>query len=154
MRRVSFGLESGSQRLLDLMNKGSSVEGNSEFIRNAHEAGLSIRCTMFKGFPGETAEDMEATADFLEAHSPYLDRVRFNDFSLLHDTPIFKAVMEHGGAMDSLTVRTLHDRRARAEYRNPPWRAGATGAPRRGRWPPSTASTAARCGTRPGSSTG
>ncbi|RVU17185.1 B12-binding domain-containing radical SAM protein [Methylobacterium oryzihabitans] len=119
MRRVSFGLESGSQRLLDLMNKGSSVEGNSEFIRNAHEAGLSIRCTMFKGFPGETAEDMEATADFLETHSPYLDRVRFNDFSLLHDTPIFKAVMERGGAMDTLTVRTLHDRRARAEYRNP-----------------------------------
>lgn len=119
MRRVSFGLESGSQRLLDLMRKGSSVEGNSEFIRNAHEAGLSIRCTMFKGFPGETAEDMEATADFLEAHSPYVDRVRFNDFSLLQDTPIFKTVMEHGGSTDALMVRALHDRRARAEYRNP-----------------------------------
>ena len=69
MRRVSFGLETGSQRLLDAMQKGSSVEANSEFIRNAHEAGLSVRCTMFKGYPGETAEDLEATADFLERHA-------------------------------------------------------------------------------------
>ncbi|MBP1807495.1 B12-binding domain-containing radical SAM protein [Rubellimicrobium aerolatum] len=119
MRRISFGLESGSQRLLDLMRKGSSVERNSEFIRHAHEAGLSIRCTMFKGFPGETAEDMEATARFLDAHSPYLDRVRFNDFSLQADTPIYRAVMEKGGQAGSLVVRRTEDRRARAEYRNP-----------------------------------
>ncbi len=119
MRRISFGLESGSQRLLDLMRKGSSVEGNAAFIRHAHEAGLSIRCTMFKGFPGETDEDMEATADFLETHSRYLDRVRFNDFSLLQDTPIFKAVMARGTSTDAVLVRFLRERQARAEYRNP-----------------------------------
>jgi radical SAM superfamily enzyme YgiQ (UPF0313 family) len=119
MRRVSFGLESGSQRLLDRMQKGSSIEANAAFIRNAHEAGLSVRCTMFKGFPGETAEDMEATARFLEAHAPYLDRIRFNDFSLQHDTPIYREVMRRGGSMDGFAVRRTHDRRARALYRNP-----------------------------------
>ncbi len=61
MRRVSFGLETGSQRLLDAMDKGSTVEGNAEFLRDAHDAGLSVRCTMFKGYPGETSEDLEAT---------------------------------------------------------------------------------------------
>lgn len=118
MRRISFGLESGSQRLLDLMNKGSDVEGNSEFIRNAHDAGLSIRCTMFKGYPGETADDMEKTAVFLERHSDYLDRVRFNDFSLLQGTPIYTAVMEkmdHSG----LSITRAIDAKARASYRNP-----------------------------------
>jgi anaerobic magnesium-protoporphyrin IX monomethyl ester cyclase len=90
MRRISFGLETGSQRLLDLMQKGSSVEANAEFIRNAHDAGLSVRCTMFKGFPGETVDDLQQTAAFLEKHGPYLDRVRFNDFSVLEDTPIWK----------------------------------------------------------------
>lgn len=118
MRRVSFGLESGSQRLLDLMQKGSSVEANSGFIRNAHEAGLSVRCTMFKGFPGETAEDMAATADFLDKHAPYLDRVRFNEFSLLQDTPIFNALISKTGETSPLEITEIIERKARAEYRH------------------------------------
>ena len=50
MRRINFGLEFGSQALLDRMDKGTSVARNSEFIRDAFEAGLSIRCSMFKGY--------------------------------------------------------------------------------------------------------
>lgn len=127
MRRISFGLESGSQRLLDLMDKGSSVEANSEFIRNAYDAGLSVRCTMFKGFPGETAEDMELTAAFLEAHKPYLDRVRFNEFSLLEDTPIYDAMVrksaetpDEGSPSQAgkLKILKLAHRKAKAEYYN------------------------------------
>lgn len=118
MRRISFGLESGSQRLLDLMKKGSSVEANAAFIRNAHEAGLSIRCTMFKGFPGETVEDMAATANFLEQHAPYLDRVRFNEFSLLQNTPIFDAVLSKAIDESWLEVRSVISHRAKANYRH------------------------------------
>ncbi len=117
MRRISFGLESGSQRLLDLMVKGSNVERNSQFIREAHEAGLSVRCSMFKGFPGETADDMEATARFLEDHVPYLDRVRFNEFSLLQDTPIYDAVVGRQ-SLPGMEVTRLTARRGRAEYRS------------------------------------
>jgi anaerobic magnesium-protoporphyrin IX monomethyl ester cyclase len=117
MRRVSFGLESGSQRMLDLMNKGSNVERNSEFIADAHAAGLSIRCTMFKGFPGETAADMEATATFLEKHASRLDRVRFNEFTLIEDPPIYKAPLAPLGETP-LEVTRILTRNARAEYRN------------------------------------
>lgn len=124
MRRISFGLESGSQSLLDSMRKGSSVEGNSEFIRNAHEVGLSVRCTMFKGFPGETAGDMEQTARFLEVHSAFLDRVRFNEFSLQQDTPIYETVTKNGGTLGALEMRAVNSRIARAAYRN-----GADGDP-------------------------
>lgn len=117
MRRVSFGLESGSQRLLDDMRKGSTVEGNAQFIRDAYEEGLSLRCTMFAGYPGETEEDMAQTADFLEAHEDYLDRVRFNAFSLLDDTPIFKKMAEQSGA-SILTDLRADPQRARMRYRN------------------------------------
>ncbi len=118
MRRISFGLETGSQRLLDLMQKGSSVEANEDFIRNAHEAGLSVRCTMFKGFPGETSEDMAATANFLEKHARYLDRVRFNEFSLLQDTPIFEALVSKSAETSPLEIKAVVEQRARAEYRH------------------------------------
>ena len=115
MRRVSFGLESGSQRLLDLMNKGCTVERNSEFIRQAHAAGLSIRCTMFKGYPGETAEDMQRTADFLAEHAEFLDRVRFNEFSVMQGTPVYEAVVEKNGS--ALSMIDDDTRRAKVRYR-------------------------------------
>lgn len=115
MRRISFGLESGSQRLLDAMKKGCLVERNSQFIKDAYAAGLSIRCTMFKGFPGETEEDMSATADFLEEHGPYLDRVRFNDFTLHTGTPIWRALQETSDVQVSITG--FQHERARASYR-------------------------------------
>jgi anaerobic magnesium-protoporphyrin IX monomethyl ester cyclase len=118
MRRISFGLESGSQRLLDAMHKGASVEANAEFIRNAHAAGLSIRCTMFKGFPGETAEDLECTARFLEEHEPYLDRVRFNEFSIVEDTPIYSEIRDHPWKYPAIRVLHWDHRNGRARYVN------------------------------------
>lgn len=114
MRRISFGLESGSQRLLDEMKKGCSVERNAAFLKNAHEAGLSVRCTMFKGYPGETAADMEATADFLEANAGYIDRVRFNAFMVPIGTPIQQALLEKSA--QGLTLTHTDDRRAQALY--------------------------------------
>ena len=117
MRRISFGLESGSQRMLDLMRKGSDVERNSRFIRDAYDAGLSIRCSMFRGFPGETAEDMEATADFLTEHAQYLDRIRFSDFKLSTGTPIHAALLEKGAVAEELSADDA--RKARRRYRDP-----------------------------------
>lgn len=116
MRRVSFGLESGSQRMLDLMQKGCLVERNSEFIRHAHEAGLSIRCTMFRGFPGETADDMHATVKFLEAHKSYIDRVRFVDFKLSEGTPIHEALLQKNAVAETLIVTRQDSKRAKLFY--------------------------------------
>ncbi|MBL8555034.1 MAG: radical SAM protein [Phenylobacterium sp.] len=116
MRRISFGLESGSQAMLDAMKKGSSVEGNAEFIRTAHEAGLSIRCTMFKGYPGETAEDLDLSAEFLERHADHLDRVRCNEFSIPAETPIHEAVTADPSAFPNLRLTGLDARRAQVRY--------------------------------------
>ncbi|TPE45760.1 B12-binding domain-containing radical SAM protein [Amaricoccus solimangrovi] len=118
MRRISFGLESGSQRLLDAMDKGCQVEENSRFLRHAHEAGLSVRATMFKGYPGETVEDLELTEKFLREHAPYLDRVRYNDFSIHEDTPIYTRVAENAEAYPRLRVRSYDHRNGRALYWN------------------------------------
>ena len=117
MRRVSFGLESGSQRMLDLMDKGSSVEANEAFIRHASDAGISVRCTMFKGFPGETADDLERTADFLERNRDRIDRIRFNDFSILEDTPIWHAVTSGSDRFPDISLRSADVRHARVRYR-------------------------------------
>jgi len=118
MRRISFGLESGSQRMLDLMQKGSNVERNAAFIRDAHEAGLSVRCTMFKGYPGETAQDLEKTASFLEEHQAYIDRVRFNDLSVIEDTPLYEQLRYRPETLTGLRLTRLDQRHAKALFVN------------------------------------
>lgn len=41
--QVTVGLESGSQRILDTINKNSTVEENMDAAHMAHEAGLRVR---------------------------------------------------------------------------------------------------------------
>jgi radical SAM superfamily enzyme YgiQ (UPF0313 family) len=118
MRRVSFGLESGSQRILDAMRKGASVEGNARFLRDAHQAGLSVRATMMAGYPGETEADMAATADFLERHEAHLDRVRFNGFALLDETPVLEEML-FGPAAPILSGLRADPRNGRYTFRQP-----------------------------------
>lgn len=105
--------------MLDRMMKGTSVEANAAFIRQAYEAGLSVRCSMFRGFPGETAEDMAKTADFLQAHARYLDRVRFVDFKLGQGTPIHDAVNNRSEVAAQIRTEYVDGRRARVAFFNP-----------------------------------
>ena len=84
--RMTFGLESGSQRLLDAMEKGTDLELSERFVRDAHAAGISVRTTVIQGYPGEQAEDLEATARYLARLGDAIDRVRLNRFNALHGT--------------------------------------------------------------------
>lgn len=117
MRRISFGLETGSQRLLDAMKKGSTVEENSRFIHDAHAAGLSVRCTMFRGFPGETAEDLELTAAFLQKHAQLIDRIRFNDLSIHEGTPLYDKVVANSGLYPEIKITRQDDINSRLHYK-------------------------------------
>ena len=116
MRRISFGLETASPRLLDLMDKGTSIEAIEAFVRHASEAGLSVRATMFRGFPGETADDLAITNAFLMRHSSYIDRIRFNDFSVPEETPIWFALRKQDPKYPDTRLTGTDHRSARANY--------------------------------------
>ena len=104
------------------MDKGCTVERNSKFIHDASEAGLSIRCTMFKGYPGETASDLEETAMFLEAHGHLIDRIRFNEFSIIPGTRIFGDVRSQPRLFPELKIVRHEAKSGRTHY----WNKGAT----------------------------
>ena len=63
--QLAIGNESGSQRVLDLMNKGTDLRRNKQIIRMAHEAEIAIHLQNFIGFPGETVDEAKETLDFL-----------------------------------------------------------------------------------------
>jgi radical SAM superfamily enzyme YgiQ (UPF0313 family) len=86
MRRISCGLETGSQRVNDRMAKGTRIERTAAFIRDAHAAGLSVRTTMMLGYPGETSHDVAQTYAFLSEHEQMLDRISMSPFKAIPGT--------------------------------------------------------------------
>lgn len=74
--QVAIGFESGSQKILDAINKNMLVEENLQAARQVHEAGLRLRGCFIIGTPGETREDIAATQRFMETAAV--------DFASLH----------------------------------------------------------------------
>jgi radical SAM superfamily enzyme YgiQ (UPF0313 family) len=67
---VSFGVESGSQRILDAMKKGTTVKQNERAVRWAKEIGISTTISVIIGYPGETSDTLEETLDFIKRTKP------------------------------------------------------------------------------------
>ena len=120
MRRITFGLETGSQRVNDLMDKGTTMARNSEFVRHAHEAGLSVRTTLMIGYPGETVDDLEATASFLDDHRAHLDRVRPSLFKAIPGTRFDRDYQRRPESFPGLVDLEWDHRLARGHYRYTP----------------------------------
>lgn len=72
---LGFGVESGSQRILDLMGKRCNIEKAVEVLKNTREAGIAFQVNIMFGFPTETEEDFQQTLKFLVHARPYLDSV-------------------------------------------------------------------------------
>lgn len=70
---ISMGLESGSQRILNEMQKSLDVKKAAENIRGVLAAGISIHATFIVGMPGETTESMTETLDYIKyTNLPYV----------------------------------------------------------------------------------
>jgi radical SAM superfamily enzyme YgiQ (UPF0313 family) len=58
---IWMGAESGSQKILNAMEKGTKVEQIYEATRRLHEAGVRVGFFLQFGYPGETRADIEKT---------------------------------------------------------------------------------------------
>lgn len=93
-RVVAFGIESGSQRVLDILQKGTTVEQNTQAILDAKRAGLVTKAFMISGTPGETAEDVEETKRWFEVAQP--DQFTLLQFIPLPGCRIFESPADYG----------------------------------------------------------
>jgi radical SAM superfamily enzyme YgiQ (UPF0313 family) len=62
-KMVSYGIESGSQKILDIMKKNINMERARQTIQNCKKAGIEAYCDYMLGFPEETEEDVEKSID-------------------------------------------------------------------------------------------
>jgi hypothetical protein len=73
--RVRLGVESGSQRMLDLIGKDIKVEETVASLASLARAGIKTTGYLVVGLPGESEEDFQQTLDFIEEAKDYFYQV-------------------------------------------------------------------------------
>lgn len=68
--KVAIGIESGSQKILDNMNKRCTVENNALALNNCRSAGLVTSVSLIVGYPGEDSKTVRETFEFLKRNPP------------------------------------------------------------------------------------
>lgn len=80
-REISFGIESGSPKILKMINKNVTPMENYNAISSAKSAGLIVKAFLMVGSPGETRETVESTINFINFARP-------NQWTLFNFVPL------------------------------------------------------------------
>jgi radical SAM superfamily enzyme YgiQ (UPF0313 family) len=92
---IAFGVESGSDRILRRMRKGSSTKKVRENLEMVKEVGgIDMTGFFMLGFPGETRQDIEMTLRF--SRELPIQRATFHAFIPLPGTQVWKEMENNG----------------------------------------------------------
>jgi len=91
---IFYGYESGSQQMLDLIQKGTTIEQCLAATRWAKEAGMQIRASFMIALPGETPEMARKTIDFAIKLNP--DYVQFLPTYPEYGTVLYEQALKEG----------------------------------------------------------
>jgi len=87
---ISFGYESASPRVLDLIDKGTDTEIISKILRSLRSANIGAQMMGFIGFPSETPEESLLTYEFLIQHQDTWALAGVGDFVLTTQSIVAK----------------------------------------------------------------
>lgn len=87
MNTIYYGVESGSQRILNLMKKGITLKQAENAVNNAKNVGLEVLTSYIIGYPGETEDDMNKTINFSIKLDP--DYCQYSILTPFPGTPIY-----------------------------------------------------------------
>lgn len=98
---ISWGLESGCQKVLDAMVKGTTKETIQQILEKTSRNHMANLCFIMCGFPSETREDFHETMAFLMENDSHIDRVMSSVFEFEEQAPVGKypekwGVVVHG----------------------------------------------------------
>lgn len=98
MSTLYCGVESGSQRVLDLMGKGITLKQAEDAFKVAKNVGIDVVGSFILGYPGETVEEMNQTIDFSIKLDP--DYCQYSILTPFPGTPIYYE-LKHKGLLDT-----------------------------------------------------
>lgn len=94
MSTLYCGVESGSQRVLDLMGKGITLKHAEDAIKATKDVEVDVLASFMIGYPGETEEDINKTIDFSIKLDP--DFTQYSILTPFPGTPIYYELKEKG----------------------------------------------------------
>lgn len=104
---LGMGVESVSQRSLDIINKKINVETARRTIRLLKEAGIEVRIYIIMGLPGEPEDIVEQTWSFIEETAP--DMVALSLFTARPGTEVFSHPEKFGiKSLNADWDKTMH----------------------------------------------
>jgi hypothetical protein len=95
-RSLYIGLESANERIQRHMRKNNTQRVMLDNLRGAHDAGIWNHTFNFFGFPTETREEAEETANFLITNSDIIHSEGTGTFSFEHNAPVSKDPLSFG----------------------------------------------------------
>ncbi len=93
---IRWGCESGSQRILDLMSKGTTVVNVEGVLQRSHKVGIKNNVTFIVGFPGEMESDYQETVSFTHKIQPYVNSFRGRFFNLYKGSKVYDEPAKFG----------------------------------------------------------
>jgi len=79
--QIGYGIETGSPRILNVINKGVTIEQIKQAVCYTHEAGIRTRGFFMLGHPGETEETIRETIALATS-------IPIDDFQITFFTPL------------------------------------------------------------------
>src|SRR5664280_1895149 len=92
LKTIYYGVESGSQRILDLMKKGITLKNVEDAVRVAKDVNLNVLTSFILGYPGENEDDMDKTIDFSTKLDS--DYCQYSILTPFPGTPIYDDLIE------------------------------------------------------------
>jgi anaerobic magnesium-protoporphyrin IX monomethyl ester cyclase len=90
-KTIWFGVESGSPRILDKLNKHITPDQTRQAIKLCKQEGIKVACSFILGVPGETVREMEETLEFAKKLNP--DLCQFNTFIAYPDSLLYEEIL-------------------------------------------------------------
>jgi radical SAM superfamily enzyme YgiQ (UPF0313 family) len=87
---LHMGYESGSERVLKLMDKATTTDVIKKSLELSSRHGVWNHIMGFFGFPGETYEDAKFSTKFLDENKEHVHSIGFGTFDLSKHTPVAK----------------------------------------------------------------
>jgi hypothetical protein len=101
LRSAAFGIESGSDRILELMRKGCDRATMTAVNRAFHAAGVATEWMTFTDHPDESVEEALETVRWIEAEQEWVDLFIVGQFGLEAGSHIAQDPLRYG-------VRKIH----------------------------------------------
>ncbi|MEK6867319.1 MAG: B12-binding domain-containing radical SAM protein, partial [Nanoarchaeota archaeon] len=86
---VYWGVESGNDRILQLMKKGTNTSDVAAVLAASHNAGIKNMAYILLGMPTETEQEILDTVHFLKDNKEHVDLLCISLFGLHKGTPIY-----------------------------------------------------------------